>query len=136
MQTGELLGSGRSADVFAIDDHWVLRRYLDGGDTTAEATVMAYLAQHGYPVPHLREPATATHGTRPRGDLVMQRLHGPSMLQALLQGTVTAEDAGAALAGLLHRSAWASRSQEQTGSRPSRERQRDASSPGRRAADP
>uniref|UniRef100_UPI0004CD95CF phosphotransferase n=1 Tax=Streptomyces aureocirculatus TaxID=67275 RepID=UPI0004CD95CF len=50
MQTGGLLGSGRSADVFAIDDHWVLRRYRDGGDVTAEAAVMAYLAEHGYPI--------------------------------------------------------------------------------------
>ncbi|MFE7034346.1 phosphotransferase [Streptomyces sp. NPDC057621] len=101
--TGELLGSGRSADVFAIDDHWVLRRYRDGGDVTAEAAVMAYLAEHGYPVPRLRDQQGAGDGTAQRSDLVMQRLHGPSMLQALRQGTVTAEEAGAELAGLLHR---------------------------------
>ncbi|MEU1107110.1 phosphotransferase [Streptomyces tibetensis] len=103
MQTGELLGSGRSADVFAIDDQWVLRRYRDGGDVTAEADVMAYLAEHGYPVPRLRGPASAGHRTEPRTDMVMQRLHGSSMLQALLQGTITAEEAGARLADLLHR---------------------------------
>jgi aminoglycoside phosphotransferase (APT) family kinase protein len=103
MQTGGLLGSGRSADVFAIDDHWVLRRYRDDGDVTAEAAVMAYLEEHGYPVPRLRDPAGAGHSTAPRTDLVMQRLHGPSMLQALLQGMITAEEAGAGLADLLHR---------------------------------
>ncbi|MGA4837333.1 phosphotransferase [Streptomyces sp. G45] len=103
MQTGGLLGSGRSADVFAIDDRWVLRRYRDGGDVTAEAEVMAYLAEHGYPVPRLRGPAGAGGSTAPRTDLVMQRLHGPSMLQALLQGVITAEEAGAGLADLLHR---------------------------------
>jgi aminoglycoside phosphotransferase (APT) family kinase protein len=103
MQTGGLLGSGRSADVFAIDDHWVLRRYRDGGDVTAEAAVTAYLAEHGYPVPRLRDPAGAGAGsTVPRTDLVMQRLHGPSLLQALLQGMITAEEAGAELARLLH----------------------------------
>ncbi|MET7736798.1 phosphotransferase [Streptomyces sp. NPDC005402] len=103
MQRGELLGSGRSADVFAIDDHWVLRRYRDGGDATAEAAVMAYLAERGYPVPRVRDPVGAGPGTAPRTDLVMQRLHGPTMLQALLQGTITAGEAGSALAGLLHR---------------------------------
>jgi aminoglycoside phosphotransferase (APT) family kinase protein len=103
MQTGELVGSGRTADVFAIDDHWVLRRYRDGSDVTAEAAVMAYLAEHGYPVPLLRHPAGAGHSSVPRTDLVMQRLRGPSMLQALLQGTLTAEEAGAELADLLHR---------------------------------
>ncbi|MDX3804197.1 phosphotransferase [Streptomyces sp. AK04-3B] len=103
MQTGGLLGSGRSADVFAIDDHWVLRRYRDGGDVTAEAVVMAYLAERGYPVPCLRDPTAAGGSTTPRADLVMQRLHGPSMLQALLQGMITAKEAGAGLADLLHR---------------------------------
>ncbi|RRR85691.1 phosphotransferase [Streptomyces sp. RP5T] len=103
MQSGELLGSGRSADVFAIDDHWVLRRYRDVGDVTAEAAVMAYLAEHGYPVPRLQGAEGAGHSTAPRTDLVMQRLHGPSMLQALLEGMITAEEAGAGLAKLLHR---------------------------------
>ncbi|MFI6350370.1 phosphotransferase [Streptomyces sp. NPDC050560] len=103
MQTGDLVGSGRSADVFAIDDEWVLRRYRDGGDATAEAAVMAYLAEHGYPVPRLRSPQSTGHGTAPRTDLVMRRLRGPSMLRALADGTITAEETGAELAGLLHR---------------------------------
>lgn len=98
MHTGELLGCGRSADVFAIDDHWVLRRYRDGGDATAEAVVMSYLGKHGYPVPRVRDPAGL-----PRTDLVIRRLSGPSMLQALRQGTLTAEKAGATLANALHR---------------------------------
>lgn len=51
MHTGELLGSGRTADVFAIDDRWVLRQYRDGGDAAPEAAVMSYLADHGYLVP-------------------------------------------------------------------------------------
>jgi aminoglycoside phosphotransferase (APT) family kinase protein len=103
MRTGELLGSGRSADVFAIDDHRALRRYRDGGDVTAEAAVMAYLAEHGYPVPRLRGPQGAGHSAAPRTDLVMRRLTGPTMLRALLQGMITAEEAGAGLAELLHR---------------------------------
>ncbi|MFI9582990.1 phosphotransferase [Streptomyces sp. NPDC052236] len=95
MQRGELIGSGRSADAYAIDDEWVLRRYRDGGDATAEAVVMSHLAEHGYPVPRVRD-ATDT-------DLVIQRLYGPSMLQALEGGTITAKEAGAVLGHLLHR---------------------------------
>jgi aminoglycoside phosphotransferase (APT) family kinase protein len=103
MQTGELLGSGRSADVFAIDDQWVLRRYRDGGDVTPETAVMSYLADHGYPVPRVRP--TAGEGGRPalRTDLVMRRLSGPSMRQGLEQGTLTAWEAGTMLADLLRR---------------------------------
>ncbi|NEB01173.1 phosphotransferase [Streptomyces sp. SID13726] len=103
MQTGELLGSGRSADVFAIDDHWVLRRYRDGGDAVAEAVVMAHVAGHGYPVPRVRDLAGPAPGSWPRTDLVIQRLRGPSMLEALRQGATTAAEAGATLAELLHR---------------------------------
>lgn len=33
----------------------------------------------------------------------MQRLYGPTMLEALRQGATTAEDAGATLAGLVRR---------------------------------
>ena len=95
MAMGELLGSGRSADVFAIDDQWVLRRYRDGGDTTAEAVVMSYVAEHGFPVPRVRTAAGP--------ELVLQRLSGPSLLAALQDGTTTTEAAGAILADLLGR---------------------------------
>jgi aminoglycoside phosphotransferase (APT) family kinase protein len=104
MRRGELLGSGRSADVYAIDERWVLRRYRVGVDATAEALVMGYVMAHGYPVPRVRDPAGAAgDGSAPRTDLVMRRLHGPSMLAALLRGECTADQAGAVLAGLLHR---------------------------------
>lgn len=103
MQRGELLGSGRSADVFAIDGQWVLRRYRDGGDATAEAAVMSYLAGHGYPVPRVRTAAGEGDRPAPRTDLVMQRLSGPSMRQGLELSTLTAREAGAMLADLLRR---------------------------------
>ena len=99
MQTGELLGSGRSADVYAIDDQWVLRRYRDGRDTAAEAAVMVHLAEHGYPVPRIRLGADSE--SLPGTDLVMRRLPGPSMLQSLRQGTITTVETGRVLAALL-----------------------------------
>ncbi|MEU9864618.1 phosphotransferase [Streptomyces sp. NPDC047971] len=90
-----LIGTGRSADVFALDDAWVVRRYRDGEDATHEAAAMEHLAGHGFPVPRVRSAAGP--------ELVMRRLTGPSLLDALLAGTVTPEEAGTILAGLLHR---------------------------------
>jgi tRNA A-37 threonylcarbamoyl transferase component Bud32 len=87
-----LVGSGRNADVFAIDDRRVLRRYRDGGDVAAEAAVMSHLAGLGFPVPEVHEAA----GT----DLVMERLHGPSMKAAMLAGDVWPDECAEVLAGL------------------------------------
>ncbi|WP_327368218.1 phosphotransferase [Streptomyces sp. NBC_01217] len=97
MRIGELLGAGRSADVYALDEKWVLRRYRDGMDATHEWTVMSYLSAHGYPVPRLgpRNAETAPC------DLVLQRLTGPTMLDSLLNGDLSAAEAGAVLADLL-----------------------------------
>jgi aminoglycoside phosphotransferase (APT) family kinase protein len=111
---GSLLGSGRTADVYALDDSddhdglgdrggpgggaWVLRRYRDGyGDAPAEAAVMEYVRGHGYPVPRVR----AATDVRPRTDLVMERLYGPTVVEALAAGQLTAGEAGLALARLL-----------------------------------
>lgn len=102
MRIGELLGSGRDADVFAVDDRWVLRRYRDGGDTAGEAAVMTYLADRGFPVPAVH-PATLVADWDARTDLVMQRLSGPTMLRALLDAAITPEQAGEILARLLRR---------------------------------
>ncbi|MEU5531893.1 phosphotransferase [Streptomyces sp. NPDC020362] len=95
--TGKLLGSGRSADVYEIDDAWVLRRDREGwGDAAAEGSVMEHLRRHGYPVPRVRPSGSRT-------DLVMERLEGPTMLGALAEGRIGAAEAGALLAGLLRR---------------------------------
>ncbi|MFF6791706.1 phosphotransferase [Streptomyces filamentosus] len=96
MEIGELIGAGRTADVFALDEDRVVRRYRDGEDATGEAVVMAYLAEHGYPVPAVW-PGTAA------GELVMQRLSGPTMREALIAGTLSGEQAGELLADLLLR---------------------------------
>ncbi|MEY2247619.1 phosphotransferase [Streptomyces sp. BF23-18] len=96
MRTGRLLGSGRSADVYEIDEAWVLRRDRAGwGDATAEAAVMQHVRSHGYPVPGVR----AATG----GDLVMERLSGPTMLEAFGQGLLSAQEAGLTLARLLRK---------------------------------
>ena len=98
MATGKLLGSGRVNDVYEIDGAWVLRRNREGwGDAVAEGAVIEHVRAHGYPVPRVRL-ADST-----RTDLVMERLAGPTMLQACLAGSLSAEEAGATVADLLRR---------------------------------
>lgn len=104
MRRSGLIGSGRSADVYEIDDAWVLRRYRDGGDARVESVVMTFLADHGYPVPRVQPPAPEyAAGPPPRTDLVMRRLSGPTMLRALDRGTLHPAEAGRVLADLLRR---------------------------------
>ncbi|XVU24050.1 phosphotransferase [Actinoplanes sp. CA-054009] len=84
---------GREADVYALGDGRVLRRYRHGDDAGPEAAVMAYCGKRGFPVPEVFEARGA--------DLVMERLDGPTLAQALLAGDVTLDRGAAILAGLL-----------------------------------
>ncbi|WP_426569618.1 phosphotransferase family protein [Streptomyces canus] len=94
-EPGRLLGSGRTADVYELDGAWVLRRDREGwGDAAAEGAVMAHVRAHGYPAPAVRPSGSRT-------DLVMERLDGPTMLQAFAAGALDAAEAGATLARLL-----------------------------------
>jgi len=70
-----LIGRGRAADVYALDADRVLRRYRTPYSCAAEADLMRYLRQAGYPVPAV----LAVDG----GDLVMERLYGRDMLADL-----------------------------------------------------
>jgi streptomycin 6-kinase len=81
----ELLGVGRDADVFALDHDRVLRRYRDGSDATGEADLMRYVGGLGFPVP------TVYDADGP--DLVLERLRGPTLLDALVAGSVDAATA-------------------------------------------
>jgi aminoglycoside phosphotransferase (APT) family kinase protein len=92
---GKLIGSGRTADVYEIDEAWVLRRNReDWGDAAAECAVMEHVRAHGYPVPVVRPGDSRT-------DLVMERLAGPTMLEAFAAGAIGPHEAGTALAALL-----------------------------------
>ncbi|MFI6561094.1 phosphotransferase [Streptomyces sp. NPDC050534] len=94
--TGRLLGSGRVNDVYEIDGAWVLRRSREGwGDAVAEGAVMEHVRAYGYPVPGVRlAESTPT-------ELVMERLHGPTMLEAYGAGLIGAAEAGEVLGRLL-----------------------------------
>lgn len=89
------LASGRDADVFALDEHRVLRRYRNPYDTASEAAAMAHAAQHGFPVPEVHRAEGS--------ELEMARLHGPTMLDAALDGRITPEETARTLAELHER---------------------------------
>ncbi|WP_128428096.1 phosphotransferase [Streptomyces cyaneus] len=91
-----LLGSGRASDVYEIDEAWVLRHDREGySDGLAEAALMERLRAHGYPVPRVRIADSS------RSELVMERLYGPTMLEAFVAGRIDAREGGGILARLL-----------------------------------
>jgi aminoglycoside phosphotransferase (APT) family kinase protein len=70
--TVQHIGSGRAADVYAIGDGLVLRRYRGPGDTLVEAAVMQHVRTYGFPAPDV---AWASGG-----DIAMERIDGSTML--------------------------------------------------------
>ncbi len=73
----ELLAQGRDCDIFDRGDGTVLRRSRKAYDQGPEARVLAYAAEHGYPVPSVQ--ALTDEGR----DLIMEKVEGPTMVQAL-----------------------------------------------------
>ncbi|MBL3671503.1 aminoglycoside phosphotransferase family protein [Streptomyces sp. M2CJ-2] len=88
----QLIGQGRDADVYALDESRVLRRYRQGGPTELEARLMTHLAACGYPVPKVYE-ITDT-------DMVLERLTGPTMLEVLARRPWRVGSLGRTLGGL------------------------------------
>lgn len=89
----ELLAAGRTADVYAIDDETVLRRYRVDISVEPEARLMRELDVLGYPVPHV-------HAAIGR-DLTMANIVGPTILEELLREPGQVERYGREL-GELH----------------------------------
>ena len=89
---GPLLTVGTTADIYLLDDDRVLRRYREEHDLSREVAIMRHLAAHGFPVPGVH----AAEGL----DLVMERLHGPTLLQALAAGEIGLVDGAHMLAEL------------------------------------
>jgi aminoglycoside phosphotransferase (APT) family kinase protein len=92
---GTLIGAGRNADVYDIGDGRVLRRYRDGRETrwvALEAQVMAHARAFGVPVPEVFEVAGS--------DIVMERIAGPTMLDALARRPWTVQGQARLLARL------------------------------------
>lgn len=92
---GPLLAAGLAADIYALSERQVLRRYRSGRDASGEVEIMRHVAARGFPAPaveHLGGP-----------DLLMERLHGPTLLQALVAGLVSVRDGARTLADLHNR---------------------------------
>ena len=97
MTTGEVIGTGRSADVYDIGDGRVLRRYRDrrpAARVVTEARVMEHAREAGVPVPEVFDVSGS--------EIVMERVTGPTMLAALARRPWTA-GAQARLLASLHR---------------------------------
>ncbi|MEZ0447579.1 phosphotransferase [Cellulomonas sp. ICMP 17802] len=91
-EPGPLLTAGQTADVFSLDDHHVLRRYRSGRDASPEVRLLRHVVAHGFPAPAVLQASGP--------DLVMERLHGPTLLQALAAGEVSITDAAEILTDL------------------------------------
>ncbi len=74
---GRLLASGREADIYAFGDGLVLRRSRVGRSMALEAKTMAYARDLGYPVPAV--DSISDDGI----ELVMERIEGVSMVEAI-----------------------------------------------------
>jgi aminoglycoside phosphotransferase (APT) family kinase protein len=92
---GPLVGSGRSADVYALGPGRVLRRFRTPYNAQAEADIMIHLAKAGFPVPAVHDADGP--------DLVMERLDGRDMLADLSSRPWLARRHGRTLAMLHNR---------------------------------
>jgi aminoglycoside phosphotransferase (APT) family kinase protein len=96
-EPGPLLASGRDADVFEYDPGTVLRRSREGRSLRFEAQVLAHLHAAGYPVPEVLE--VSDDGLA----LVMERVDGPTMVDAAAKRPWTLRQHGRTLAELHER---------------------------------
>jgi aminoglycoside phosphotransferase (APT) family kinase protein len=91
---GPLLASGRDADIFEYGTTQVLRRSRKGRSMELEARAMRYAHEQGYPTPRVDE--LSDDGT----DLVMERIAGVNMVDALNAAPCKAKRLGRMLADL------------------------------------
>ena len=89
------MGRGRDTDVYDIGDGKVLRRYRVDFDHSPEIGAMAHLHEHGFPVPRLFSADGA--------DMIIERVDGPTMLEALVRYPWRARRYGRMLADLHRR---------------------------------
>ena len=89
---GSLIGSGRSADIYASGPGRVLRRNRSGSIPDAEPMVMLAVGSHGFPVP-------AVHAVEGR-DMTMDRVDGVDLLTLLSKRPWQARTVGRMLADL------------------------------------
>jgi hypothetical protein len=96
-EPGPRLASGRDSDIFEYGPGLILRRSRNGRSLAVEARTREYARAHGYPVPAIAD--ISDDGT----DLVMERIEGPLLLDAIGRRPWTIRQQGALLADLHRR---------------------------------
>mgnify|MGYP000852716317 CR=1 FL=1 len=91
----ELLARGRDAQVYALDSHRVLRQFDAPRDLRREVAAMECARAAGLPVPAVHEVTV--------DGMVLDRVDGPTMFEALAADPSTARQHAATLAELHHR---------------------------------
>jgi len=89
---GPKLAEGRDSEIYEHGPGRVLRVPRDGRSLVAEADIMRFAGERGFPVPGVHDAG--------RGYLVMDRLTGPTMLQSALTHPQRIGSYGHLLAGL------------------------------------
>ena len=90
----ELLAQGRDCDIFDRGDGTILRRSRQAYDQAQEARLLEHAAQNGIPVPKVHELQDEGR------DLVMEKVDGPNMAQAIERKPWSARSLGRTLAEL------------------------------------
>jgi aminoglycoside phosphotransferase (APT) family kinase protein len=88
------LASGRDSDIFEYGPGRVLRRSREGHSMAMEARTMSFMRDRGYPVPAVEE--LSDDGL----DMVMERIEGVTMVEALSKAPWSIRRQGATLADL------------------------------------
>jgi aminoglycoside phosphotransferase len=96
-ESGRLIASGRDSDIFDHGGGLVLRRARDGRSLAGEARTMEYVRSCGYPVPAI--DSVGDDGT----SIVMERVDGPSMVDAMSRRPWSLRRHGRVLADLHRR---------------------------------
>ncbi len=79
VEAGRQIAAGRDGAIYEFGPGKVLRKTFDGRSLEDEARIMAFVAEQGYPVP-------AVHELRAGGtELVMDRIEGPLMMDAIVR---------------------------------------------------
>ena len=73
---GNLIAAGRDADIFECGKEKVLRRSRNGRSQALEARTMEFVRSQGYPVPEVFDVSDGGI------DMVMDRIEGPTMIEA------------------------------------------------------
>jgi aminoglycoside phosphotransferase (APT) family kinase protein len=94
-ELGPLLASGRDTAIHALGDDRVVRRAPDTRSYEAEARIMEHVRAAGYPVPEVHRLAP--------GEMVLERIAGPTMLDDLLRRPWKLRSHARLLADLHHR---------------------------------